>query len=362
MPTLPNTGIVTPTLGADSGAWDDKINACFANYDDHDHTTGKGLAITVAALDIDDDLPMGGHFISGLGKVSFTAIAAPSTGSKSLFVNTSDNELYWRTNGGTNVKLTSGTSINTTLVGGIVGDYTSVSAEVAFDDANDRYTFKQNSATGWARLAAGEVRIYETGTSDSVYVGHAAAAGLAVSYTVTWPAAVAAETVIPTVDSSGNVSFARRTKVTTIPASKGQTYSYSTGLHGTWIFFSDTGGFTAMYWLAPAASATAGGVFFPIELEEGQTVTDVLVYIKKNSNASTSVVGGIYEVSSVGAMSIIQTDAEAGNAIGDTTLVFTTDFTAGSNKSYVLHVGVDNASPSAQDRIYSVKVTYTTAL
>ena len=70
-----------------------------------------------------------------------------------------------RTNGGTNIKVTSGSTLNLSLVGGIVGDYASVGAEVAYDDANDRYTFKQQLGGGgvkqWARLAAGDVDLYE---------------------------------------------------------------------------------------------------------------------------------------------------------------------------------------------------------
>src|SRR5687767_7384758 len=116
MPTLPNMGLITPTLGGDSGTWDDKINACLALVDEHDHTPGKGVLVPIAGIDVDDDLAMGGLSLTGVGSVDFTAIAAPSSGSKRLFVNTADNELYWRTNAGTNVKLTSGTSINTTLV------------------------------------------------------------------------------------------------------------------------------------------------------------------------------------------------------------------------------------------------------
>src|SRR3990167_8157959 len=109
MPTLPNMSLITPVAG---GAWDDKINAAFALVDAHDHTSGKGLAIASAALSIDADVSWGGFSITSLGKISFTAITAPVSGSKNLFVNTSDNELYWRTNAGANVKLTDGASLN----------------------------------------------------------------------------------------------------------------------------------------------------------------------------------------------------------------------------------------------------------
>lgn len=206
MPTLPNMGMITPTVGADSGSWDDKINACFVQVDEHDHTSGKGVLVPVAGLDIDADFAMGGNAVTGLGSIAFNAVTALSAGSKRLFVSSSDNELYWRTNAGTNVKLTDGTSINTTLVGGIVGDYSSVGASVSYEDSNKRYKLLTQTAT-WARLATGPVRIYEYNTSESVYVEHAVAAALAASYTVTWPAALPGSTAVVQISSAGAVSF-----------------------------------------------------------------------------------------------------------------------------------------------------------
>ncbi len=219
MTTLPNMGIILATPGGDSGSWDDKINAGFGLVDAHDHTPGKGVQIPTAALSIDDDLPFGGFGATGVGRVAFNAVTALVAGSKTLFVSSSDNELYWRTNSGTNVKLTSGASINTTLVGGIVGDYTSVGAALAFDDANKRYTFKDQSAK-WARLASGPVRIFEYNTTESVYVEQTVDAALAASYTVTWPAALPGSTVFMQISTEGVVSFTN-----TLPADTNITLS-----------------------------------------------------------------------------------------------------------------------------------------
>lgn len=197
-----------PTLGADNGAWDDKLNAGLTKVDAHDHTTNKGTRVPSAGININADLAFGGYGPTGLGKAAFNAVAALASGTKTLFVSSADNELYWRTNGGTNVKLTSGTSLNITLVGGIVGDYSSVGAEVAYDDANDRYTFKQQgSPKPWARIASGPVRIYEFNTTETVYVELAVAAALAASYTLTLPAALPGSTVLCQVSSAGVVSF-----------------------------------------------------------------------------------------------------------------------------------------------------------
>jgi hypothetical protein len=201
--------MTTPTIDGDAGTWDTILNAAFVKIDDHDHSTGKGVKVTPSGLNINATLSMASNELSNIAKLSFSTIAAPVSGSKNLFVNTADNELYWRSNAGVNVKVTSGSSLNISLVGGIVGDYASVGAEVAYDDANDRYTFKQQSggAKPWARIASGPIRIFEFNTTETVYVEQIAPGALAASYTVTWPLAVPAAKTLVQCSSAGVLTF-----------------------------------------------------------------------------------------------------------------------------------------------------------
>lgn len=201
--TLPNLSIVLPTLDGDTGVWDDGLNAALTLIDAHNHSPGLGARVPTTGIGINADLTFAGYGATNVGRVAFTAVAALTTGSKAIFVSSVDNELYWRTSAGTNVKLTNGTSINTTLVGGIVGDYTTVGAVVAYDDANDAYTFKQETPFAWARIACGGVRVYEYNTTESVYTGLKPAAALASSYDITLPVAAPGSTSVVLMDSSG---------------------------------------------------------------------------------------------------------------------------------------------------------------
>lgn len=237
MPTLPNMNLITPELGGDSGTWDDKINVIFGQVDDHNHTSGKGVPVPVSGLNINANIPLAGFALTGAGRVEFSAVAALSSGQVTLFVNSSDNELYWRTNAGVNVKLTSGSSINTSLVGGIVGDYSSVGAEVAYDNSNSRYTFKDADSPQkkWARIACGPVRVFEFDTTESVYVEIAVATGLAAPYTVTLPTALPGSTKPVYIDASGNIGFTAPDKVLALPGAAWQsndsdvTYNHTFG-------------------------------------------------------------------------------------------------------------------------------------
>lgn len=341
MPTLPNMGIVTPAIGKDNGTWDDKINAAFALVDAHDHTDGKGVAVPVAGLDIDDDLPMGGFGVSNLGKISFTTITAPTSGSLDLFVNAADNELYWRTSSGTNVKLTNGASINTTLVGGIVGDYASVGAAVAYDDANDRYTFKQQSGT-WARLASGPIRIFEFDTTESAYVEHIVAATLAASYTVTWPASLPSNTSPLYISSAGVISTAD-TEVLTLAPQAG-------------IGNSATQASRTEFQLSPAGGL--GFVWYAVRLPEGRTITGFSFRLNKASDNTNTITCELYKLVD-GVATSINSQTNAANAPGNITLSATgLTTTIGAGETYVIQITNSDSTPSATDKIFNGTVTW----
>lgn len=330
MPTLPNMALITPTQGGDSGTWDDKINAALALVDAHDHTSGKGVRVPVAGVNINADLAMGAYGLTGLGKAAFSAVAALASGSKTLFVSSADNELYWRTNGGTNVKLTLGSSINTTLVGGIVGDYSSVGAEVAYDDANKRYTFKDQSSPTkkWARLASGPVRIYEYNTTESVYVEHAVDAALAASYTATWPAALPGAQALMQISAAGAVIFSNTATV----AITAPDFLYTTSQEAVILGadFTDVSGSHTKFNSAAGAhvgwtlSATANKLSVSLPVRVGDIITGYECYINKTTNAAVTLTARLYRTrgsTSPGTESTVSAGvSESGNAPGFTTM------------------------------------------
>lgn len=300
MTTYPNMGLAVPAQGGDSGTWDDKINACFALIDAHDHTSGKGVQIPVAGLNIDGDLSIHGHGLTSVGRIAFSQVATLATGARTLFVDINDNELYWRTNSGTNVKLTSGTTLNVSIVGGIAGDYASAGAEVAFDDTNKRYTFKggQSPTKKWARLASGPVRIFEYDTSETVYVEHAVAAGIASSYTATWPAALPGAQTIVQIDASGNIVYSN----TLVGAVIATDFLYTTEQEAVILGadFTDVSGSHTKFNSAAGAhvgwtlSATVNKLSVSLPVRVGDIITGYECYINKTTNAAVTLTARLY--------------------------------------------------------------------
>lgn len=209
MPTiLPAMGLTLPVRGtAGAGQWADAIDADLTKLDAHNHAAGKGNPVPTAGIAIDADLTFSGTWApKNLHRIQFSSVAALSDNAQnlSLFVST-DHELYYRNFTGNNVKLTLGTALNVAaFVGGIGGDYTAVGAALNFDDSQDRYTLRQQGGV-WARMASGEVRIFETATTENGYVGLACPAALSTQYTITLPLAAPVATAIVQMDSGANI-------------------------------------------------------------------------------------------------------------------------------------------------------------
>ncbi len=206
--------IVLPDVSGSIDTWGTELNTALqAIIDPHDHTTGKGKQVPTAGIGINADLTMGNYRLTSVGGLSMQNRGALLTsGACEFFAYGGD--AYFRSNGGVNVKITNGGALNMTTVGGIAGDYTSVSAEVAFVDAQDGYTFKQQVGAAvrqYAKMDCADVRLYEfkahpAAAPPTNFVSLKSPAALAASYQVTLPAAVPAATLPVQMSAAGVLS------------------------------------------------------------------------------------------------------------------------------------------------------------
>lgn len=189
---MPTTymGLTLPTEDASDGLWDTILNDALELVDAHDHSSGKGVTVKTAGLEINADLPFGGFAATGVKALDLNAVAAATVASHTtaLFVSSADNELYWRTSGGVNVKLTSGTSLNSALLGGFTGDYGQGDEEAEFTSGTGIFDFRVDDNTR-AYIDCSDIRLFEATSGISNAVKLKSPAALASSYTLTLPAA-----------------------------------------------------------------------------------------------------------------------------------------------------------------------------
>lgn len=223
MPTDPNmTGLIYPEEDDDADTWDTIMNTtCWPVIGAHDHTTGNGVKIPSAALKINADVSWAfsgtNYAITDALALDFAPQEAASVASYSsaLFVNSDDaNNLYFRNASGSNVKITDGSTLNVSIVGGIGGDYSSVSALLDYDDATDTYRFRQETSASvrqYAKISVADIIIREYDAAGDATVPTETVTlkspdALAASYSLTMPAALPASTSLVRCNSTGQLA------------------------------------------------------------------------------------------------------------------------------------------------------------
>ncbi len=200
-------GITKPTPGGSTDTWGQDLNDDVIDVlEEHDHTAGNGVRVPAAGLDIDAALSFASNNATNLGAAGLAAVAAASAPNASLYRSSSDNELYWKTSGGTSVQLTNGASLNTALIGGITGDYATTDADVEYVDADKTYEIKQDEGPDhWAKIKVGDIHLLEPTSGITNAVRLKSPTSLAAGYDWTFPAALPAVTKLLTLSSAGAV-------------------------------------------------------------------------------------------------------------------------------------------------------------
>jgi hypothetical protein len=352
MTTTPNMSLVLPDNHGSTDTWDVILETLFGVVDLHDHSTGKGVPIPSGALRINDDVSWSfagtTYAITDLRAVDFTpATPASITGySSALFVNSSDaNNLYFRNASGANVRITNGSTIDVTVVGGIGGDYASISALLDYDDASDTYRFRQQTSAfvrQFAKVSCADVQLFEyfaAGVSPvpSNSVRLRSPAALAASYNVTWLAALPSVQGPLSIDNAGQLTVDKHgDRVLNLPATIGQTS------------ISVAYGFGELVWNA------SGTVRFPIPLRQGDRIKSISC--ARYGDAAVDVTTWeVYRISNLNVPTTIgsTTLTNVPVAVADTT-IDVTDTTLGSGDTIMMTITA-NAATFA---LVNIRVTY----
>jgi hypothetical protein len=358
-------GLVLPSDHDSAEIWDVILDTAFGLIDSHDHTTGKGVKIAAAALNINADVSWssGGtsHAITDLTAIDFVTVAPSSVTSLAgaLFISNVDSNLYYRTTAGSNVQVTIGAALNVAgFAGGIGGDYSTAGALELFDDATDSYWFQQQIGAAvrqYARMRCADVDLYEfkanpTAGVPTNRVRLASPAALAASYAFTLPAALPAAIGLLASDSAGNL---------TVPTSPALSANANFVLSGTGVYKQGIKTVSRMLTngmanvqsgsLTPTAGGGAGATFgasaqavFPLpELPQHCRIVNVRVYYASATDRTNMTSAVIFQTSSAD---------PAGTAYATTGFSLTNSGTAIQNANGV------NLTPSGS-RTYHIQFT-----
>ena len=164
MPTIsPNMGLVIPTIAVDSGlVWEQSVNADLDILDGHNHSSGQGVQINPAGLNINSDLTFNDNNATALRSVRFQSQGAPlSLGTDLGCLYESGVDLYYNDGSGNRVRITQSGSV-TGSTGTITG-LPSGTASASF--AAGTFVFQSATLTS-ATLDAGSI-ILRNNTASS---------------------------------------------------------------------------------------------------------------------------------------------------------------------------------------------------
>lgn len=200
--TTANMNLTLPTPTITTGPlWANELNSNLSLIDTHDHTTGKGMLVPVAGLDINDDLPLGGLYGVEQARYLELALVSGSIPNASLF-RISNGNLYYKNTVGVNVQLTSGASVAVPVSSGWA-NLSPPAAAIYNGGVFEMWSDESGDESGSVLCGPIATRLSASG---SPVLTLTPSASMAVGYTLTWPPSEPASPSVLSMDAAGAVT------------------------------------------------------------------------------------------------------------------------------------------------------------
>lgn len=195
----PNMNLVIPTTGAEQGpqyAYD--VDDSLTLIDQHDHTTGRGVQITPAGININTALPFNQNPATNMAYLNFQ-IQTATPGVNTLYENGVD--LYFVDALGNNIRLTKS--------GGVAGTPGSIAnlvvpASATYVAGSSTFVWQSNVNTA-ANLDAGSILLRNLSPNSTYALTLAPPAVLSSNYSIILPVLPSVNSIVR-LDSSGNMT------------------------------------------------------------------------------------------------------------------------------------------------------------
>lgn len=211
--TTPNMNLVLPTVGVQTGPqYATNLNNCLTTIDTHDHTTGYGVAIPSAGLNINADLPFSNNNLTTVRTVRFqsqSAALALASDIGCLYEVGAD--LYYNDGIGNQVRITQSGSV-TGSTGTITG-LPSGTASASYVAITGTFVFQ--SATNTPAYLDGASVLLRNYSANSNALTLSPPAAMASNYGITLPTLPTSQKIM-TLDNSGTMSAPYTVDGTTI--------------------------------------------------------------------------------------------------------------------------------------------------
>lgn len=208
----PNMLLREPIVGVDPGPdFATDINVSLTLIDQHDHTSGKGVAITAAALNINTNLSMNNHFLTNIAGLSLTGQSSTPTNG-TIYQSASGFLYYVDQVSGTNIQITNSSGI--AAAGGAIAGLVAP-ASATYVPISSTFIWQSDVNTP-ANMDSASLIIRNPGVANSNAATLKIVSALASNYNITLPVPSGGGLKLLQMDSSGNITSTLAPDGTTI--------------------------------------------------------------------------------------------------------------------------------------------------
>jgi hypothetical protein len=165
-----NMNLTQSSVGVTSGPdWATNTEANWSAIDTHDHSSGKGVQISPAGININADLEFNANDATELRTVAFDSSASATSSADRRCFYEDGGDIYWRNASGTAVQITSGTAVGSGV--GSIDGMGGTQAQVQYNDTAGQksYSFihdKSASPKSVAKMAFSDTSLYNFSNSN----------------------------------------------------------------------------------------------------------------------------------------------------------------------------------------------------
>lgn len=228
----PNMNLSVPIVGQEAGPqYATDINSCLTLIDQHNHTSGSGVQIPPAGLNINSDLTFSGNNATNLRSSRYNSQILPLALVNDInCVYVSGVDLYYNDSNSNQIRLTTSGHVNSGA--GSISGLPSGTASANYNSGSGTFVFQ--SSTNTAANIDGGSFILRNNTASSHALTLSPPSALTSDYSITLPNLPSVLSIL-TIDTSGNMNATLTPDNSTIGISSNQLIVKNQGITSTQI-------------------------------------------------------------------------------------------------------------------------------
>jgi hypothetical protein len=179
-----------------------KIFNILKNIDKHDHSINQGVIIKFSDIVIEGDLDFKNNSLHNVKSLTFTDTIDNIPEDKDLLY-FYDGNLFIKHQNSPAIQLTANGEFNSSLIGGISGDYSNTPSSIIYDSVANTFFFTENSLNP-SNIKANSIRLYN---DEGNYTELRVSNDLTLDFSIVFPPTAPSSSSVLALDPEGNLNY-----------------------------------------------------------------------------------------------------------------------------------------------------------